>query len=61
MVGSAIVRALVASGHPTERIVTNTHSELDLTDQAAVASQSLAKEDAISYVIFREWDILGPT
>ncbi len=36
MVGSAIVRQLLAQGHPAERIVTRTHSELDLTDQAAV-------------------------
>jgi len=36
MVGSAIVRQLLASGHPAERIVTRTHQELDLTDQAAV-------------------------
>ena len=34
MVGSAIVRALEAQGH--ERIITRTHAELDLTDQAAV-------------------------
>jgi GDP-L-fucose synthase len=38
MVGSAIVRQLVASGHPSERLVTRTHSELDLTDQRAVRS-----------------------
>jgi GDP-L-fucose synthase len=36
MVGSAIVRQLLASGHPSERLVTRTHAELDLTDQAAV-------------------------
>jgi GDP-L-fucose synthase len=36
MVGSAIVRQLLAEGHPSERIVTRTHSELDLTNQAAV-------------------------
>lgn len=36
MVGSAIVRQLLAQGHPTERIVTRTHAELDLTDQASV-------------------------
>ncbi len=36
MVGSAIVRQLQAHGHPSERIVTRSHSELDLTDQAAV-------------------------
>jgi GDP-L-fucose synthase len=36
MVGSAIVRQLVAKGHPANRIVTRTRAELDLTDQAAV-------------------------
>ena len=36
MVGSAILRQLRALAHPTDRIVTRTHDELDLTDQAAV-------------------------
>lgn len=36
MVGSAIVRQLLAHGHPAERIVIRTHAELDLADQAAV-------------------------
>jgi|GEM_PF-2911558 len=36
MVGSAIVRQLLAQGYPTDRIVIRTHAELDLTDQAAV-------------------------
>ena len=36
MVGAAIVRALLAAGHPAERIVTRSHAELDLTEQAAV-------------------------
>lgn len=36
MVGSAIVRQLLTQGHPAERLVTRTHAELDLTDQAAV-------------------------
>ena len=36
MVGSAIMRQLLAQGHPADRIVTRTHAELDLTDQAAV-------------------------
>jgi GDP-L-fucose synthase len=36
MVGSAIVRQLVAGGAPRDAIVTRTHAELDLTDQAAV-------------------------
>jgi GDP-L-fucose synthase len=38
MVGSAIVRQLLAQDHPAERIVTRTHAELDLTDQSAVCS-----------------------
>ncbi len=36
MVGSAIVRQLRAAGHPDSHIVTRTHNELNLTDQAAV-------------------------
>ena len=36
MVGSAILRQLLAQSHPADRIVTRTHAELDLTDQAAV-------------------------
>lgn len=36
MVGSAIVRQLLANNHPADRIVTRTHAELNLTDQAAV-------------------------
>lgn len=36
MVGSAIVRELLARGHPAERIVLVGREELDLTDQTAV-------------------------
>jgi len=36
LVGSAIVRQLLAAGHPADRIVGRTHLELDLTDQCAV-------------------------
>ena len=36
MVGSAIVRQLLAQDHPASCIVTCTHNELDLTNQAAV-------------------------
>jgi GDP-L-fucose synthase len=36
MVGSAIVRLLLAQGHPPSHLLTRTHAELDLTDQAAV-------------------------
>lgn len=38
MVGAAIVRHLLAQDHPASHIVTRTHAELDLTDQAAVRS-----------------------
>lgn len=36
MVGSAIVRTLLAQGVPQANIITRTHAELDLTNQAAV-------------------------
>ena len=36
MVGSAVVRQLLAAGHAPESIITRTHAELDLTDQTAV-------------------------
>ncbi len=36
MVGLAIVRQLLTQGHPADRIVTRSHAELELTDQAAV-------------------------
>lgn len=38
MVGSAIVRHLLANGYPEEQIIGRTHAELDLTNQAAVRS-----------------------
>jgi GDP-L-fucose synthase len=36
MVGSAIVRHLIAQGFPASRIISRTRAELDLTNQAAV-------------------------
>jgi GDP-L-fucose synthase len=36
MVGSAIIRQLLSAGHPSDRIVTCTHAQLDLTNQSAV-------------------------
>lgn len=36
MVGSSIVRCLKADRHPNDSLITRTHAELDLTDQAAV-------------------------
>lgn len=35
MVGSAIVRQLLAQGHPSANIITRSHAKLDLTNQAA--------------------------
>lgn len=36
MVGSAIIRELLAQGHPADHIITQSRAELDLTDQGAV-------------------------
>ena len=36
MVGSAIMRQLLAAGHPIERIITRTRADLELTNQAEV-------------------------
>jgi GDP-L-fucose synthase len=44
MVGSAIVRQLLAQGHPADCIVTRTHAELDLTNQAAVRAFFAAEQ-----------------
>jgi GDP-L-fucose synthase len=44
MVGSAIVRQLIARGHAPENIITRTHTELDLTDQAAVRAFMAAEK-----------------
>ena len=50
MVGSAIVRQLLAQGHPAERIVTRTHAELDLTDQATVQAFFQQEQPAQVYL-----------
>lgn len=44
MVGSAIVRQLLAQGHMVERIVIRAHSELDLSDQAGVRAFCAAEK-----------------
>ncbi|MBC7618727.1 MAG: GDP-L-fucose synthase [Candidatus Saccharibacteria bacterium] len=44
MVGSAIVRQLLAAGHAPESIIARTHAELDLTDQSAVRAFFNAKK-----------------
>ncbi len=36
MVGSAIIRCLIAQGHPSERLVVRSSADLDLTNQLAV-------------------------
>ena len=50
MVGSAIVRLLLAQGHPREHIVTRTYAELDLIDQAAVRGFFSAERPAQVYM-----------
>ena len=50
MVGSAIVRRLLADGLPAERIVCRTHAELDLTDQACVRAFFDAEKPAQVYL-----------
>jgi GDP-L-fucose synthase len=50
MVGSAIVRHLLSGGHPVERIVTRTHAELDLTNQAAVSAFFAAEKPGHVYL-----------
>lgn len=44
MVGSAIVRHLLANSQPSELIVTRTHAELDLTNQASVNAFFVAEK-----------------
>jgi len=44
MVGSAIARRLLALGHPPDRLITRTHAELELTDQAAVRAFMAAQK-----------------
>lgn len=50
MVGSAIVRHLLAAGHPQSHLVTRTHAELDLTDQAAVRAFFAAEKPEQVYL-----------
>ena len=50
MVGSAIVRHLLAHGHAAEDIITRTHAELDLTDQAAVRAFLAAEKPQQVYL-----------
>jgi GDP-L-fucose synthase len=44
MVGSAIVRQLLAAGHAPQAILTRTHAELDLTNQSAVRAFFVAEK-----------------
>ena len=50
MVGSAILRQLLVHGHPAERIITRTHTELDLTEQAAVRDFFFAEKPDLVYL-----------
>ena len=57
MVGSAIVRQLLAAGHPASHIVTRTHNELDLTDQAAVREFFAAAQRGGDWV---DYEVVNP-
>ncbi len=50
MVGSAIVRRLLALGHPQNQIVIRTHAELDLTNQGAVQAFFAAEKPTQVYL-----------
>jgi GDP-L-fucose synthase len=50
MVGSAIVRTLLAQGVPATTLVTRTHAELDLTNQAAVQAFFASKKPTQVYL-----------
>ncbi|MDD2808201.1 GDP-L-fucose synthase [Rhodoferax sp.] len=50
MVGSAIVRTLLAQGLPAQHIVTRTHAELDLCNQAAVQAFFAAERPTQVYL-----------
>jgi len=50
MVGSAIVRHLLAQGVQSTQIVTRTHAELDLTNQAAVSAFFAAEKPTQVYL-----------
>lgn len=49
MVGAAIIRQLLKSGHDPKALVCKTHAELDLTDQAAV--RTFFKNEQIDSVV----------
>lgn len=61
LVGSAILRRLLAQGHPADRIVTRAHGELDLTDQAAVRHFFAAEKPARSIWQLPKWGAFTPT
>src|SRR5437667_992248 len=50
LVGSAIVRNLVARGYPRERIVGRTHAELDLTQESPVDAYIAAEKPGHIYM-----------
>lgn len=49
MVGSAIVRKLLASGHNKDALILKSHAELDLTNQVAV--RDLFRNEKIDYIV----------
>jgi GDP-L-fucose synthase len=51
MVGSAIVRHLLAQNHPSHRILRRTHAYLDLTDQNAVRAFFGTEKPDLVYLV----------
>ena len=49
LVGSALVRRLLAAGHSPQSLVLRTHKELDLTDQGAV--RQFFSTTSLDYVV----------
>ena len=56
MVGSAIVRQLLANGHDPKCIITRTHQELDLTKMLRVELQHLLKGQEAAHDVLARLD-----
>jgi GDP-L-fucose synthase len=61
MVGSAIVRHLLAQGVAQSHIITRTHAELDLTNQAAVQAFFEAEKPTQVYLAAAKVGAFMPT
>ena len=61
MVGSAIVRTLLAQGVPQSALVTRTHAELDLCNQQAVQEFFASEQPTQIYRQLPRWAASMPT